>query len=330
MKKNHLIRCLLGAFLLVLLIVPVSSAGEVKIALDCPPDPEKCGTFVWSRAFGNHLKDAGMTVKEYATEALGGEAEKLDQVSQGLLEVSNSLLSEVGQVEPAVNAFWLPYLWDSIEHLDRVVAQSDLLQTINQATAKKGIRILALIPVGGFIGIHNTKKPITLPEDFKGLRMRATNKDQALYLEAWGANSVIIPWPEIYNALQTGIADGYLNPAIVPILFKHTEMLKYFTDVRAVAPVRVAIASEDWYGGLSAKERALVDEAVEKGNESNRAWLAEVTKKSIDALKNAGVTVTVPTDAQRARFAQMTRPVYTKVVTEEVAKRFIAAAEKYR
>ena len=56
--------------------------------------------------------------------------------------------------------------------------------------------------------------------------MRATDKIQAEYLKAWGASTVIIPWPEIYNSLQTGVADGYLNPAIVPTLFKHTEVIK--------------------------------------------------------------------------------------------------------
>lgn len=84
--------------------------------------------------------------------------------------------------------------------------------------------------------------------------MRALDKKQASWLELWDANAVLIPWVEIYNALQTGIADGYVNPAFVSIMFKHTEVLKYLTDVKTAPSLRVTICSEDWYQGLSAKD----------------------------------------------------------------------------
>lgn len=310
--------------------VPVLQAADIKIALDCPPDPEKCGSYVWSHAFAEHLTSNGLEAKEYATEALGGEDEKLDQVSQGLLEVSNSLLTKVGTVDPAINGFWLFFIWDSYDHLDRAINESDLLDWINSRLTGKGIRLLAPIPVGGFSGIANTKKPIMTVDDLKGLRMRATDKIQAEYLKAWGASTVIIPWPEIYNALQTGVADGYLNPAIVPTLFKHTEVIKHYADLRIGAPLRVAIASEDWYSGLSDKDRKIVEDAVVAANTANRQWLKVVTQKSIDSLKQAGVSVTVPTAEERQRFGELARPVYPQVVPEDVLKRFLQIAETYR
>ena len=310
--------------------VPVLQAADIKIALDCPPDPEKCGSYVWSHAFAEHLTSNGLEAKEYATEALGGEDEKLDQVSQGLLEVSNSLLTKVGTVDPAINGFWLFFIWDSYDHLDRAINESDLLDWINSRLTGKGIRLLAPIPVGGFSGIANTKKPIMTVDDLKGLRMRATDKIQAEYLKAWGASTVIIPWPEIYNALQTGVADGYLNPAIVPTLFKHTEVIKHYADLRIGAPLRVAIASEDWYSGLSDKDRKIVEDAVVAANTANRQWLKVVTQKSIDSLKQAGVSVTVPTAEERQRFGDLARPVYPQVVPEDVLKRFLQIAETYR
>lgn len=319
-----------GLLLFLLAAVPAAQTAEIKIALDCPPDLQKCGTYVWSHTFADHLKANGLVAKEYATEALGGEDEKLDQVSQGLLEVSNSLLTKVGTVDPSINGFWLFFIWDSYAHLDRVINESDLLEWINSKLEKKGVRVLAPIPVGGFSGIANTKHPIMTPDDFKGLRMRATDKIQAEYLKAWGASTVIIPWPEIYNSLQTGVADGYLNPAIVPTLFKHTEVIKFYSDVRIGAPLRVAIASQDWYAGLSAKDRKIVNDAVAAANKENRKWLSQVTTMSIEGLKKAGVKVSVPSTEQRARFGELAKAVYPQVVPEDVLKRFLEAAEKYR
>ena len=68
------------AIILAVLAAPIMViAGEVKIALDSPEDLEKSGTFVWAKAFSDHLKSRGMTVKLYPRDALGGEEEKLDQ-----------------------------------------------------------------------------------------------------------------------------------------------------------------------------------------------------------------------------------------------------------
>jgi TRAP-type C4-dicarboxylate transport system substrate-binding protein len=314
----------------VLVLAGVCPAAEVKIALDSPPDLEKSGTYVWAKAFGDHLKANGMAVKEFPRDALGAEEEKLDQVTQGLLEVSMSDLSKAGQLEPSIFGFNLPYIFDSIEHMDRTIQKSELFKKVNEGTTKKGVRVLSLAAVGGFSGLANTKKPINMPEDLKGLRIRAMDKSQAQYIEAWGANTVIVPWAEIYNALQTGIADGYLNAAVVPLLFKHTEVLKHYSDLRYAAPLRLAICSEDWYGKLPADQRKIVDDAAAKATAANRAWQIQIDKTGLEDLEKAGTKVTRNTPEQRAQFARLARTVYEKIVGREVAEAFVKASDANR
>jgi len=195
---------------------------------------------------------------------------------------------------------------------------------------KKGVRLLALPSVGAFSGLANSKRPIKTPADLKGLRMRAMDKVQAEYLKAWGASTVVIPWAEIYNSLQTGVAHGYINPAIVPVMFKHTEVLKYYSDVKVGVPFRIIICSEDWYKGLSAKDRKIVDEAVAKGVAANRIWQTKIETSGIKALKAAGVQVYENTPEERAHFAKLIRPLYAKVTSPEIADMFVKAAEANR
>jgi len=321
---------LFGLFVLCIFLARVASAAEIKIALDSPPDLEKSGTYVWAKTFGDILQANGLKVKEFPRDALGGEEEKLDQVSQGLLEVSMSDLAKAGQLNPTIFGFHLPYIFDSVAHLDRVIDKTDLMAKVNAGTTKKGVRVLALVTVGGFNGMANTKRPVKTPEDLKGLRIRAMDKAQAQYLEAWGASTVIVPWAEIYSALQTGVADGYLNAAIVPILFKHTEVLKYYSDIKYSAPLRVGICSETWYQGLSQKERAIVNDAVAKANTANRNWQANIEKSGLEQLKTTGMKIHMSTSEERAQFAKPVRPVYFKVISEEIAKAFIAAADSNR
>jgi len=330
MKKTDKIFELFKVFVFCMFLATGASAAEIKIALDSPPDLEKSGTYVWAKTFGDHLTANGLKAKEFPRDALGAEEEKLDQVSQGLLEVSMSDLAKAGQLSPTIFGFHLPYIFDSIAHLDRVIAKTDLMAKVNAGTTKKGVRVLALVTVGGFNGLANTKRPVKIPEDLKGLRIRAMDKPQAQYLEVWGASTVVIPWAEIYSALQTGVADGYLNAAIVPILFKHTEVLKYYSDIRYSAPLRIAICSEAWYQGLLQKDRAIVNDAVAKANTANRNWQANIEKSGLEQLKATGMKVYISTLEDRSQFAKLVRPVYSKVISEEIAKAFIVAADANR
>ena len=165
-------KALLNTCLAIILVLGLTAgaalAGEVKIALDSPADLKKSGTYVWAHYFGEALKASGVKVKEFPRDALGGEEEKLDQVSQGLLEVSMSDLAKAAQLDKTIFGFHLPYMFDSIEHMDKVVYGTDLMAKVNAATTKKGVRILALVPVGDFGGLANTKKPIKTPADLKG------------------------------------------------------------------------------------------------------------------------------------------------------------------
>jgi len=329
MKKFKKLLFPLVIALSIAFVATAAMAGaEIKLALDCPPDPDQCGTYFWSKTFSDYLASKDLKVTLYARDALGGEAEKLDQVSQGLLEISNS--AKAGSLDPTIFGFYLPFLFEDMDHFFRTVNNTDLLAKINAGTTKRGVRVLAIIPLGSMTGIATTKKIIKTPADFEGVRMRALDNKQAKWFEIWGANAVVIPWSEIYNALQTGIADGYLNPAFVPVMFKHTEVLKYFSDVKIAPSLRVALCSEDWYQGLSAKERALVDEAVAKANTAIQEWSKKAEAQGLDTLRNAGMEVYVNTPEEKAKFAALIRPQYKEIVDEKIANMFLEAAEKNR
>jgi len=256
-KTLKRVASLIGLLAFLFAATSVMAGGEIKLALDSPPDADKSGTYLWSKTFADYLKTKGVNVKLYPRDALGGEAEKLDQVSQGLLEISNSDLAKAGSLDPTIFGFYLPFLFEDMDHFFRTLDNTDLMARINAGITKQGVRVMSVIPLGSMTGIATTKKFIKTPRDFQGIRMRALDKKQAKWLKIWGANAVVIPWSEIYNALQTGVADGYMNPAFVPIMFKHTEVLKYYSDVGLSPSLRVAICSEDWYQGLNAKDHLL-------------------------------------------------------------------------
>ena len=200
-KKLHAI--LAGA---AIALITTSAQAEIKIALDSPPNMERAGSYVWAHTFAEHLKSKGMKVKEYARGSLGGEAEKLDQVSQGLLEVSMSDVKSAGKIDKLVFGVALPYLFSDVAHMDRALAAGDLLDKVNASVTKSGVRILAITTVGPGTGVFNTEKPVYKAADLSDLRMRALDEAQIALFKSWGSTGTIVSWKEVPNALQTGVA----------------------------------------------------------------------------------------------------------------------------
>lgn len=314
-------------------LVALGAAGanaQVKIALDSPADPQRSGSFVFYKALLDHLQANGMAARHMPVNSIGGEAERLDQTSQGLLEVNGADLARAGQLDKLIFGFYAPYLFDSIDHLDRAVAGSDLMARINGALAPKGVRVAALVAVGGGMGIFNTKKPITRPEDLAGLRLRALDENQIGLFRAWGSNGVVVPMPEVANALQTGMADGYINPPFVPMMFGHTNILKHYTEANMSVPMRVAMVSEQWYSKLGARERKVFDDGIAAATAANRAWVKNSDKAALEQLQKAGIQVTGLTPQGRARFKELSVQSYTAILSKEQIQLFIDAAAKSR
>lgn len=286
-----------------------SAAAQVKVALDSPPDLEGSGSYVWAHAFVEALNASGMPAEEYQRGALGGDDELFDQVSQGLLEVSMSPLSITGSLDNLIFGLRLPYFFDNMEQVDKALYEGGMLARINEGTTPQGVRVLAVNTVGQGSGIFNSKKEIASVKDIAGLRMRALDESQIDLFEAWGAAGTIVNWAEVPNALQTGVADGYLNPPVVPLLFGHTDFLKFFTNAEVSPSLRITIVSEAWYQGLSDEDRKKVDDAALAANKANREWLA-AQDSVYGKLEEAGVKVTQLTPEARAEFLAASAPAY--------------------
>ena len=308
----------------ILALLATGAEAQIKVSLDSPPDLEGSGSYVWAHTFASYLNDHGMAAEEYQRGALGGDDEVFDQVTQGLVEVGMSPLGIVGSIDTLIYGLRLPYFFNGMGDVDRALYDHGMLERINAALTPSGVRVLAVDTVGPATGIFNTRHPVTQMSDMSDLRMRALDESQIELYRAWGSNGTIVSWAEVPNALQTGVADGYLNPAFVPLLFGHTEFIHYFTPAEISPSLRIAIASEDWYSGLSDDDRATVDAAVTAANTANRDWLGTQTGV-LDQLRAAGVEISDLSPEARAEFRTASEGTWSAIVTPEQLAQWQAA-----
>ncbi|BCH29061.1 hypothetical protein MesoLjLc_09910 [Mesorhizobium sp. L-8-10] len=306
-----------------------ASADEIRIAVGCPAVPV-CADWVWAEDVAKQLNEAGLEAKVYTGGALGKDPELVDQLSQGLLQVAVTNFVMINQVDPRVQGFMAPYMFDDMAHMFRALDGTDLLAPIAARMEEQGIKIAGLTGLGGTVGFFNTRKPIEKPADFEGLRMRAIDASQMELLKNWGAAGVVVDMPEFTTSVQQGMVDGYVNPPVVAFIFKHTDFLKYYTDAGAGTPFRSALMSKDWYDGLSDEERSKVDTAVREANLRNREWTYEAAGQELAQLEKLGVTVTRLTPEARADFVERAKKTWPLLMPADSVEAFVAAAEKTR
>ncbi|UOD50715.1 TRAP transporter substrate-binding protein [Orrella daihaiensis] len=303
-------------------------AAEVKVAMNGANDPSKNAEAAFAQGFADALKGTDFEVKVFPSETLGKEKERFDQVAQGLLEVNLASVPTTYGMSPVVKGVALPFLWESNDQFDKVIAQTDMLERMNAPLLDNGIRVAGFNYIGVGIGIHNTKKPVAKIEDLQGLRFRALNAEQLAFAEALGATGTVIAWSEVANAIQTGVADGYLNPPNSAIRTGHTAFLKHFTPANISPSTRIVLISEDWYSGLDATQKQQIDKALAAGIAANRAWVknweGEVRKKH----QEAGVTITELAPGERNRMAEAGKKVWAQTMTPEQLQLYLDAIKQ--
>ena len=208
--------------------------------------------------------------------------------------------------------------------------QSDLLDQMNAPLIRNGVRLVGFAYIGMPNGIHNRRHAVTKMEDLSSLRLRALNAEQLAYIEALGASGTIVAWAEVANAIQTGIADGYINPPSSAIRTGHTEFLRHFTQFAVTPSTRIVLMSQKWYDMLSADEQAQIDAAIDAGIAANRAWIEDwstiVTERHIDA----GVIISELEEGEREKMVEATRPTWDDVMEADHLQAYLDALEFVR
>ena len=144
----------------------------------------------------------------------GDQTREFSAMRSGLIDMAvGSTINWSTQV-PELNLFSLPFLMPDDAAVD-AITQGEAGKQVFAAIEKRGVMPLAW-GENGFREISNSRKPITQPEDLKGLKIRVVGSP--LFLDtfnALGANPTQMSWTDAQPALTTGAVDGQENPLSV-------------------------------------------------------------------------------------------------------------------
>lgn len=273
-------------------------------------------------AFADYVKEktnGAIDIATFPAGQLGGERSMAEQVQAGTLQIAALTTAVLQNFVPQCTILDMPFIFP-----DRQTAYA----TLDDPEVQE--RIFSYFPKKGFIAIGwteneirdftNNKRPVRTPDDIKGLKVRVMNSPA--YLDTFkqlGASPVAIPFPETYNALQTGVIDAQENPILTSILMKFTEVTKYVTRTQHCLTECIIVVSVDYWESLTKEQQQIFREAAKIAIDTNRtvnAALHEALPKinmSIDEYAKANnIEIIDLTPEEREVFRKAMTPVWDK------------------
>lgn len=168
-------------------------------------------------------------IQIYPAMQLGGSmSQLLDQVSDGVVDIAWALPGASAGRYPAFEAFELPFMTKTAQGASRALWEYVHANKIDQ-TEFKAVKLLATHVHDEGV-IHTIDKPVRALADFKGLKLRASNRWVTKLLAALGATPVGMPVGQVPDALSKHVLDGAAMPwEIVPSLKVH-ELVKFHSE----------------------------------------------------------------------------------------------------
>ncbi|MFP1645123.1 DctP family TRAP transporter solute-binding subunit [Pontitalea aquivivens] len=239
----------------------------------------------------------------------GDQMRQAEMVGRGALDLVVTSAINVTPLVPEMAVFSLPYLYANYAQVDATTqgAPGEMMAGI---LAGKGIVVLAW-GENGFREVTNNIRPVTSPDDMKGLNMRVAGPMYIDVMNALGANPQQMQWGETITALQQGVVDGQENPIGAVIIPQQVyEVQKYLTTWHySYDPIFIGISQQKW-DSYDAETQARLRAAAQEAMSYQRDISREATASGIDFLREKGMEVYEPTAEELAAFKTATQSAF--------------------
>lgn len=234
----------------------------------------------------------------FPSMSLGGKPPELyRQVRDGVADIIWTLPGYTPGVFPRLEVFELPGV-----HLGDARATNLAMWDMKDAYAEdlKDVHVLAAHVHAGQ-AIHLTKKDVRTVDDVKGLKLRTPTRTGSWMIEAWGAEPVGMPVPDLPQAMSLGVVDGGLVPFEVVPPLKLAELVSYSVEGEGVnsrfgTSTFLFAMNKDRYDSLPDDLKEIIDRNSGRdfAAEIGTVWndVEEVGKKMINGGKGQVVKLT--------------------------------------
>lgn len=249
-----------------------------------------------------------LKVQEFPSSTLGNEMQQQSALQGGIQEMSAPATTSLAGIVKEFGLIDFPFAVNTYAQADALL-DGPFGQALLAKLPEKGLVSLGYWDLG-FRNVTNSKRPITRPEDFDGIKLRVI--PNPVFLEtfkAFKANPVPMPFVELYGALESKAVDGQENPFAVILSNKFFEVQKYVSATNHVYAANILLVSKRFWDKLSPAEQKILKDAAAEARTYQREVSRAAAQRAVGELKSKGMQYNELAPAEQERMRLVAKPV---------------------
>lgn len=266
-------------------------------------------------------------VEVYPNSTLYKDKEEVEALQLGAVQMLAPSMAKFGPLgAKEFEVFDLPYILPDKAALRRVT-DGEVGKNLLKRLEPRGITGLAYWDNG--FKIMSANKPLRDPADFRGVKFRIqSSKVLEAQFKALGALPQVLPFSDVYQALQTGVVDGSENTPSNMYTQKHYEVQKYATLSDHGYIGYAVIVNKKFWDGLPADIRSQLEQAMKEATVFANDSAQKDNDDALVAMKASGKIQYIElTPQQKAEWRKALEPV-TAEMSSRIGKDTIEAFKK--
>jgi len=226
------------------------------------------------------LSKGKIDVQVYPNSQLYKDKAVLKAIKLNSVQMACPSFSKFTKTVPQLALFDLPFLFRDMDHVHKV-QDGEVGKKLKDLVSAKGFVVLNYWD-NAFKQISSAKKALKMPEDAKGQKFRImSSKVLEAQFKAVGANPQVMPFSEVYSALQQGVIDGQENTNSNIYTKKFYEVQKYMTLSNHGYLGYLVVMSKKFYDSLPKDLQAAVDQAITEATEKEREYAKQLDQEQL-------------------------------------------------
>jgi tripartite ATP-independent transporter DctP family solute receptor len=169
---------------------------------------------------------------------------------------------------------------------------------VREALRKVNLHTFEKCLDNGYRNITSSDKPINTPDDLKGFKIRVPGIAMWVAMfKALGAGPTVIPFGELYSALQTKVVDGQENPLALISSAKLYEVQKYCSLTAHTWDGHFIFANARKFDRLPKEVQESMTKNLAAAALQQREDIARLNDDAQNQLTNLGITFNKPDPA---------------------------------
>jgi tripartite ATP-independent transporter DctP family solute receptor len=299
------------------LVLPGAASAQRKFSFGYD-QPRTTAYGIAADIFDAKLKELSggkLAIDQFPGAQLGQEPVMLQKLRAGDIDFVITSTANAASVAPQAGVFSLHFIFRDDDHLKKALANKQVVDAFRTMIAEsvQGAHVMALMTMG-FRNMY-AKKEIKSVEDIKGMKVRVqATKTEDTHFPAYGAQTVHMPFGEVYTSLQTGVVNVAENGVNVYLANKHYEVAPVMSITQHEANNNAVWVSEKTWNSLSDQEKQWVQAAAEEVGRVEPAKALALEQDSAVKLKSIGVKVVDGVD--KSGFMKAAQPIQDQLAKE--------------